>query len=272
MLNDLANNSQLFFLIFVRVFALVRIAPLFSSQSVPSVVRASFAVLIAFVILPYAQQNWYQISDNGLQYGLLVIGEALIGLITGYILALIITVFQVIGQFFSLQMGFAVAQIFDPVSQVQIPLMGQFINIMAMFIFLSVNGLQRIILTGVLGSFQNVHAIDLVVLREPIVRIVLVRLSRLFEHALIMSFPIIGILFLVYVGIGLISKAAPQMNLLLVGFPFAIGVAFFILLLILPFLADIFQSIFDDAFEIIIRLFRGNVTTDGPLGIFEASQ
>lgn len=266
MLQTLVDDARIFFLILVRVVALTRVAPLFSSRSIPSAVRNIFTFFIALSIFPFLRDGWYPIPDNGLEYALLAIGEALIGIVTGYLLALIMAAFQLTGQLFSLQMGFGASQVFDPLAQIQIPLMGQFINLIAIFILIISGALQRILLVGVLRSFQSVRAVDFVQLREPIMRVVLVRLSRLFEQAMVMAFPIIGILFLVYISIGLIAKAAPQMNLLILGFPFSIGVTFLIIFLALPVLAGSFQAIFNDAIETLLRLFNLGSLADAARG------
>ena len=254
-LQPLIDNARLFLLVFMRVAALLQVAPLLSSGSLPLPVRLGLAFFTAFLVFPWVAAAGYPLPDDTLHYILLLIGEVLIGIIIGFVLTLILSVFQLAGQLYSLQMGFGASQVFDPLAQIQIPLMGQFINVIALFIFLSSNGLQRLFLTAVLRSFEALRAVDLLTLREAIVRTVLLRLSRLFEQALIMAFPILGVLFLIYVTIGLIAKASPQMNLLILGFPFSIAVAFLIIFLTMPLLAEAFERIFAQAFETILRLF-----------------
>jgi flagellar biosynthesis protein FliR len=154
-------------------------------------------------------------------------------------------------------MGFGASQVFDPLSQIEIPLLGQFINIIAMFVFVFTAGFQKVFLTGVYYSFRAMRATDLIVLREDILISLLRGLSELFENALIISFPILGTLFLVQVVMGLLAKAAPQMNLLMLGFPLSIGVAFVIMLITVPFLMVTFDRVIDIGFERLLELFRG---------------
>ena len=84
-----------------------------------------------------------------LDYGLLVLGEVGIGLLIGFLLNLIFSAFQLAGQFFSLQMGFSASEVFDPLSQVEIPLMGEFLNLIAMLVFLTTSGMSKFLLVGV---------------------------------------------------------------------------------------------------------------------------
>lgn len=250
----LAENAQLFLLIFARIMALVSIAPLISSGSIPIIARIGLALFAAVAIFPSVVESGYPLPDTGLQYAAILIGEILIGLTMGFILVVIYAAFLVAGQFFSLQMGFAASQVFDPLSQIQIPIMGQFFNIIAMYIFVIVGGFQKIFLVGVLRSFDGVRPMDFAVQRDYVFRLFLHILAELFEQALIISFPILGTLFLVSITMGLLAKAAPQMNLLMMGFPVAIGVAFLLILLILPFLVQALERIIEGSFQLVLEM------------------
>lgn len=256
-LEALVSDAQLYFLLFVRIIAMIQFAPLLSSGSIPSLAKIALALLASFLVFPMVLQSGYPIPQSGLAYAFLAIGEAMIGVIMGFMLAIVYAAFQTAGQFFSLQMGFGASQVFDPLAQIEIPLLGQFLNIIAMFVFVVTAGFQRIFLTGVYYSFQAVRAADLVVLREDIVMSMIAGLASLFENALIISFPILGTLFLVQVVMGLLAKAAPQMNLLMLGFPLSIGVAYIVMLISIPFLMEAFDRLIGVGFERLFEFFRG---------------
>ena len=141
--------------------------------------------------------------------------------------------------------------------------MGQFLNLLAMFTFVSVGGFQKIFLYGVERSITTVRAVDFVIGKDFILRTLFSGLGRIFEQGLIIAFPILGTLFLVSVTMGLLAKAAPQMNLLMLGFPIAISVAFVVILLIAPLLVNTFSKIIDGSFETVLKLF-GAVRGGGP--------
>jgi flagellar biosynthetic protein FliR len=249
----LAANAQLFFLIFARVTALVETAPLLSSESIPQMAKIGLAFCVSFLVFPWVMEAGYPIPEFGLEYLLLAAGEALIGIVLGFFLMLIYSAFQLAGQFYSLQMGFGASEVFDPLAQIEIPVMGQFLNLIAMLIFLTVGGFQKIFFTGVYRSFQAARAVDLVIHRDNILQMVLSCMARLFEQSLVISFPILGILFLISVTTGLFGKAAPQMNLLTMGFPISIGTAFIILFLSLDILVEVFSAVIDYSFGELLR-------------------
>lgn len=253
MFEDIVLNIQVFFLIFARITGVIRVAPLISSTAVPQAARNGLALLAAFVVFPQVVSAGYPIPPYALQYGALVLGEALIGVIIGFFLVVVFSAFQLSAQFFSLQMGFGASEVFDPLAQVEIPVMGQFLNLIAMFIFLSVGGFSKLFLVGVRQSFAALTAAQLAGSREFVFGLFMNSLGQLFEQAMVISFPIFGSMFLVQITLGLLAKAAPQMNLLTLGFPISTTIAFLVLFMTLPFITEAFASIIDGAFEQLLR-------------------
>ena len=202
-------------------------------------------------MFPWVLQAGYPIPANPVDYFFLVLGEVAIGLLIGFLLLLIFSAFQLAGQFFSLQMGFGASEVFDPLSQVEIPLMGEFLNLIAMLVFISISGTTKFLMVGVERSFQHLRAVDLVTHKEQIIQLLVSGLGGLFQSALTISFPILGTLILVSVVMGLLAKASPQMDVLTMGFPVSIGVSFLILFATLPFLMTAFERIIDGSFQTI---------------------
>lgn len=262
----LVDQILLYLLVFARIFALLQSAPLLSSQSVPAIARIGLAGFTALVVLPSQIAIADPIPDTGGQYLLLLVGEVLLGILSGFFLVLIFAAFQTAGQLFSLQLGFGASQVFDPLAQVEIPLVGQFFNIVAMLIFISASGFQELFLVGVMRSFDALRVVDLIGGNEIIAMTMLEGLIRLFQNALVISFPVMGTLFVVTLTTGLLGKAAPQMNLLILGFPISIGVAFLILLLTLPILVNVMSAIIDASFDRLLDLFGDIGTTERVLG------
>ncbi len=252
-LQTLAENSQLYLLIFARIFSLLTVAPITSSSGIPSIVRAALSLFTTVAVFPMVHAAGYVIPESGLMYAGLLIGEIAIGILTGFFLQLIYAVFLMAGQFFSLQIGFSASVVFDPVAQEEIPIIGQFLNYFAMFIFLASNGFYKLFYVGVFRSFQTINAHLFLSQKEHIYTMAFSAIGMLFYQALIISMPILGSLFLVSVSMGLLAKAAPQMNLLMMGFPVAIIVAFFIILLSVPYLVSAFSALLDDSFYQILN-------------------
>ena len=98
--------------------------------------------------------------------------------------------------------------------------------------------------------------------KEYFLRFLLSGLTDLFFDAMLISLPIMGTLFLVSLATGILSKAAPQMNLLSEGFPITITCAFFLIIILLPIMINFFDASFDKAFLKLETLFA-SVTPGG---------
>jgi len=253
--NEILAAAPAFLLIAVRALAMVEVAPLFNSESIPQVAKIALAGFAAYTAFSSALIKDWVIAPFGLSFVFLVIGEAIIGIIIGFFLALIFAAFSTAGQFFSLQMGFGASETFDPLSQIENPLLGQYLNIVAMLIFVTVDGFRELFLGGFWRSLQSINVMSLVSGRENIVYMVLAGLSRLFLDAMIISMPILGSLFLVSLSTGLISKAAPQINILSEGFPISILVAFLLIYSALPFMTEAFSRVIGSGFQTLQTLF-----------------
>ena len=248
---------NLFLLVAARVLAMIEVAPLLSGTGVPQVAKVGLAGFAAAAVFPAVKAAGYPIPDDGAAYALLLAGEAMIGLMMGFFLPIVYAAFVTAGQFFSLQIGFGASETFDPLAEIEIPLMGQFLNLIAMFVFVSTQGFQKLFLIGVQGSFKAMRAIDLVTRKNDIVAFLLRATGALFQQSLVLAMPVMGTLFVLSVALGLLSKAAPQMNLLTEGLPISLGVTYIILIAALPFMMEAFARLIEAGFNDLALLLGG---------------
>ncbi|MDR0643589.1 MAG: flagellar biosynthetic protein FliR [Treponema sp.] len=253
-MEELLAAAPAFLLLATRALGMIEVSPLLSSDTVSQVVKVALAGLSAYAAFPTAQV-YGDVSVFGLNFALLVVGEGLIGVIMGFFINVVFAAFATAGQFFSLQMGFAASEIFDPLTQEEHPLMGQYLNLVAMLVFLSLDGFRELFLGGFWRSVQSISIVSMVNGREHIIGMILAGLSRLFLDAVIISMPIMGTLFLTSLATGLVSKASPQINILSEGFPISITTAFILVFFTLPFMTVAFSRVVDSGFSTLELLF-----------------
>lgn len=259
MLDSILNKAPFFLLVYARCFALLLTLPLFSMRSVPRRAKLALSFYMTFLMLPSATGIGYEQflgADQAfsIEFIMLVMGEVLIGIIMGFFVQIVFAAFSTAGQFFAFQMGFSAASAYDALSQVENPLMGQFLNFIAMLIFMQNRWFQKLFVGGLMRSYESLNALNIVNGTETIARFMLKGLSNLFADALIIALPVMGTLLLISVATGLLSKAAPQMNLLSEGFPIMILLAFFLILSMLPSMTDFFMRSFEDGMNQIMTL------------------
>lgn len=242
------QKAPIFFLAAARVFGMILTTPLLSTRAVPRTAKVALAGLIAFLVMPAAYPKAVSADAFSLYYVFLVLGEGLIGVLTGFYIMLIFSAFSTAGQFFTYQMGFGASGVYDSLAQVENPLMGQYFNFIAAVVFLQINGFQKLFFSGVFESFETINCFVFLEKQEPIVQMLLKSVGVLFLKAMVMALPIIGTLILIHVTMGLLTKAAPQMNLLSEGFPITILVTFFLLTVMLPYLINSFTALLENGF------------------------
>ena len=260
MLDSILLKAPVYLLVFVRCFTLILTLPMFSMRSASRVAKVAIAGYMAFFIFGSIDTSTYApyIGPEGsssMIYFLLLVGEGLIGIIMGFFISIIFAAFSSAGQFLAFQMGLSAASSYDALSQVENPLMGQFFNLVAMLVFMQTHWFQKLFLGGLVKSFDSLNALSIASANERLARFMISGLTHLFSDALVIALPVMGTLFLITVCTGLLTKAAPQMNLLSEGFPIMILVAFTIIAIAMPSIIDFFVRSFNKGFADLENLF-----------------
>ncbi|MCR5763472.1 MAG: flagellar biosynthetic protein FliR [Treponema sp.] len=265
MLETIVGNAPVFLLVFARCFSLIMVSPMFSSKRVPRFAKLALAGYMAYFIFPQislssGSYNAYAsyVSATGRftqEYIFILIGEVLVGLIVGFYVSVIFSAFSTAGQFFAFQMGFSASQVYDSLSEVENPLMGEFFNFIAILIFLQNRWFQRLFLGGLVTSFKSLNVFSIIDHADSLSSFMLSGLTILFKDALSIALPLMGTLFLINVCMGMLAKAAPQMNLLAEGFPILMLTSFFLLTVLMPAICEFFEDGFVDGFHHLESLF-----------------
>jgi flagellar biosynthetic protein FliR len=254
-LEYMVNSFQKFFLVLARVSGIFSAAtPFFGSMHVPMRVRAALALFISLAIFPAVLRALDGVIPDGLlPYACLVGQEVLIGITIGVLCQIVITAFPLSGQIYSFPMGLGVMQVFDPLAQIQVPVVSQVLALLALMIFLSFGGPQMILL-AVTESFKLLPTLKLGVV-DTLTKGVIDIFCNMFLVAFMMALPILGVMFLCELGIGLMARAAPQMNLLLMGWPAKILIGLFTLTVFMPIMYEQSIKIYTNLFNCIHKLF-----------------
>jgi flagellar biosynthesis protein FliR len=247
-------HFQVFLLIMMRMNAMIMIAPFFSSDLIPFRIKAIISFLVTLVIFPMVASRGYQLPGDMGGYALLVMQEVAIGLFIGFLVSVIFSAFQLSGEFFAVQMGFGINEVLDPVAQVSVPLVGQFKNLIGLLVLLAMNG-HHLMLQGVYRSYELAPLMSVrKVFLGGLLKYLLETFSGMFVVALKIALPIVGIVFLLEVSMGVLSKVAPQMNIMMLGFPFKITIAFIVMIGITPLIVRIMWVSLERAFGLIFKM------------------
>jgi flagellar biosynthetic protein FliR len=239
----------MFLLVFTRISAFFVAAPVFQVPNIPVQFKIGLAAMLSLVTFSVVPISGVIPIDGA--YILLVIKELLIGLSVGFIAYLFFSAVQVSGSFIDMQMGLGIANVIDPQTGAQSPLMGNFKFIFAVLLFFAFNA-HHVMIDSIIRSYEWVPLDKTWPSRlgsESLTKFVITSFSAMFVFAFQMAAPIVGALFLTDVAMGIVSKAVPQVNIFIVGLPLKILVAFVLMVILVPGYLYLFQKLFVDMFR-----------------------
>ena len=244
-----------------RILGLVAAAPLFGNAAVPVSTKVSLGVLLAMIIAPTVPA--LPATDPMSMAGLLILTqEMLIGLAMGFSIRIVFAAIEMAGEISSLTMGLGFASFFDPQTKGRSSAISQFLTMLATLMFLTVNG-HLVLLAALAESF-----VSLPISASPINGGGFQQLtawgSEIFRSGVQISLPIVAALLLTNVALGILTRAAPQLNIFGIGFPVTLGVGLLVLAMVLPYLAVPFQNMFLRGIETARLLPRGFAARERP--------
>ena len=229
---ELLNLVATFIWPFSRILGFFSSAPLLSQNSFPVTTRIGLAIAMTILIMPEISMTITKdpLSMDGL---LILINQFLIGISIGFVMRIIFAALEMAGELIGVSMGLGFATFYNPQTQGQTIVISQFLSLLALAIFLSTN-LHLVMLESFFDSFKTIP-INQISLAPTAFRDLAYWGSHIFSIGLQLSLPIVTTLLVANIALGVLTKAAPQLNLFGIGFPITIGVGFLMLSINMPY-------------------------------------
>jgi flagellar biosynthesis protein FliR len=221
-----------------RVGGFCMIAPIFSATVIPMRIRLAIMLVLTMVLSPLAPTQLDLFSGTGVAT---MVSQVLIGGSIGFVLQLIFQAVSYGGMLIGQSMGLGFAELINPTSNTQVPVLGQFYLVMVTLLFLAMDGHLQVI-SLLADSFRSLPP-GTTGLDEKALYAVAAAGGDLFSGALRVALPAMTALLLVNIGFAATSRASPSMNLFAVGFPISICMGFIALWLALRGLASAYSSL-----------------------------
>ncbi len=249
-----AEQAEIFILTLLRVSAMIITIPILGDVTVPARVKVGLALLITFLVFPFVQTAAWRLSSDIFSLVFRMAGEIMIGVMIGYAGRLIFDGIQLAGQLIGFQMGFSIVNVIDPINNEQVSIISQFQYLIALLIFLVMNG-HHIFLYAIVESFRILPPLGFHFSGE-LMQLTLVFVKNMMEVAIKTGAPIIAVLLFMSVGMGLIARTVPQINIFIVGFPLQIAIGLIGIGVTLPIFMRVVESYFSNLEGEIISLLR----------------
>lgn len=239
---------------FFRIGAMFMAMPVIGTQSVPVRVRLAITLGVTVVIAPQLH-DLPLLDPFSIASWIVTLQQVLIGVAMGFSLQLVFSAVITGGQIIALQMGLGFASMVDPSNGLQVPMVSQFYLLAVVLIFLIFNG--HLILIEVVGNSFTTLPIGPIGMSTDSLWQLISWGSEMFAGAVLISLPTVGALLVVNLSFGIMTRAAPQLNIFAVGFPIMIALGFAVIMITLPSLVPQTSKLLHDAFDLIRGLIGG---------------
>lgn len=238
---------------FIRVAALFGVMPVLGAKQVPRPVRILLAIFVTLTMMPLVKDvpAVDPLSGAGI---LLVFNQVLIGVVMGYMLLIVFNAILMGAESIAITMGLGFALMSDPQNGVQIPVLGQFYQIMATLLFLALNG-HHAVLQMMADSFVYLPVGEL--LDVDMLGQVISWTKILFTGALQVALPAIITLLTINIVMGVMTRASPQLNVFSVGFPVTMTMGFLVITATMPSFLPNFEALLSETYLVMGEFLRG---------------
>ncbi|MDA8815523.1 flagellar biosynthetic protein FliR [Luminiphilus sp.] len=241
-LDTFLSSLYLFSAPFLRISAMMLVAPVFSAPGLSVRTRVLLATLVAALVAPSLPAS--NLPDMFSATGLLAaFQEVGVGLMIGFILQLAFGAIVFGAQAMSMTMGLGFAMAVDPQNGVQVPVVAQLYVILGTLLFLSLDG-HLMLIAAVVESYRLVPAGINGISASALSGLVSLG-SIVFAGGILLALPVMTALLLVNLAFGIITRTAPQLNIFAVGFPVTILGGLLIMFIVMPGFLDALRNLFD---------------------------
>ncbi len=238
---------------FIRVAALFGIMPVLGTKQVSKPVRILLAVFVTLTMMPLVKEvpAVDPLSGAGL---LIMFNQVLIGVAMGYMILIVFNAILMGAESIAITMGLGFALMSDPQNGVQIPVLGQFFQIMATLLFLALDG-HHAVLQMMADSFVYLPVGEL--LEVEMLGQIIAWTKVLFTGALQIALPAIITLLTINIVMGVMTRASPQLNVFSVGFPVTMTMGFLVIIFTMPSFLPNFQMLLSETYVVMGEFLRG---------------
>jgi len=255
MLFNIYDNCDLFLLLLVRMSGAVLLNPLFGRRNVPNLVKAGLTFALAAVLTVYSASSVpaFRISSI-LEFFYMALMEFMVGYVVSFVCSVFFSAVIVAADVIDMQLGIGMAKAFDPGSNITAPVTGSIFNGFMVIIFFATNGhitlfklLADTVAAVPCGSGFTVSGAALAVTGV---------IGSAFTIALKLALPVIAIELIFELGLGVLTRVVPHINIFSVGIQLKLAAGFTVLLIMAPVFGSFCDELYSLMFGNILKALR----------------
>jgi len=237
---SLSYNFTVLLLIIMRLSGCILLNPIFGRKSIPVIYRIGLVLFISYFVYKAIPMQTIQISTLPTLM-IALVKEFVMGYFFGFIIQLFVSVVMIAGEVIDMQMGVSMSKVYDPQSNVSMAMSASFLNIMFMLIFFAINGHLTLIRIFIF-SFGVIPLGDMT-FQPELFRQMVGMLTYILIYAVKLAMPILAAELITEIGVGIIMKAVPQINVFVVNLQLKVLLGFVVMLVLAPPFASFLERI-----------------------------
>ena len=249
--NELIAMIASFIWPLTRILGLIAIAPPFGNNSVPVQVKLMLGVMLALIVAP-AIPPLTDADPISLAGIMILMQQMVIGMAMGFMVRVVFAGIEMAGEVIGLTMGLGFATFFDPQTQGRSSAISQILVLLSTLIFLTLNA-HLSLFAALIESFTTIPISTSLTMGFSFQKLAIWG-EQIFSISLRLSLPVVAALLITNIALGILTRAAPQLNLFGIGFPITIGVGFLMLSMVLPYMLLPIENVFQSSLQAILSL------------------
>ncbi len=243
------------FLAAVRVSAVIFMMPGLGSRVFPPVAKIFLTVVVSIIVILSLPQAPNHLYANDAVYAIYIVKEALLGIFIGFFAQLPFIAVKAAGEMISFNTMFSMATVINPADSTQSTVFGEFYNIAAIFVYFAING-HHMLMEAIFFTFRQIPVADMVNFSGGAVSVLNGWGSVIFYAGVAISAAVIAVLLVTNIAMGIISKTMPALNIMIVGLPIQILLAFGVIFATLSVDTGVIRNIFIKMFSDLSALIK----------------
>lgn len=247
---------EYFLMILVRVASFVYIAPFFGMNNTPNRVKIGLSVFTSIILYQVMMPKNPLEYSGVIEFAIIVLKEGITGLLIGFAANICNSIVLLSGKIIDMEIGLAMMDVFDPSSNQQVAITGQFYNYLIMMLLIITN-MHHYILRALIDSFQVVPVNGAVFQWDHLLETMITYMADLMVIGFRIVLPVFAVSMILNCILGVMAKVAPQMNMFAVGIQLKILLGFTIMFLTISLLPSISNAVFREMKKMIVSIIEG---------------
>jgi len=243
----LYGNYLVFLAVFTRMTGMLIFNPFFGRKNIPVIIKMGFAFFTTVILMGFLPPNTTIQDGNVLTFMLICCKELFVGFVVGFIMQIFLSSLQLAGNFMDLQMGIGMASIYDPQSNISMALSASLLNFFYIVLFFVTNA--HLTFIKIIFASYSILPLGGFMFNPQCGQYIVLLFADIFILAIKLALPLVAIEIITELGLGILMRTVPQINIFMVGLQLKLLVGLFLLVLILPGVFDFLDTMTNTMFK-----------------------